>query len=213
MKKKVTTSHGLGGFPTFSVKDKNGNEKLLWNDNFLGRKLLFFFRKKCGTPYKQDGSLKGGLLPKLALYGIRIPFVTGLYRRELLLKNLITNDGLAGIASRINGAGSEAAFTYLALGTGTTEASSSDSSLEAEITDSGLERASATATRETDTETNDTARLEYTWTASDTKAVTECGAFNDSSGGVLLGHEVFSAVNLVEGDAFQIQYDFINLTN
>lgn len=212
-RKKVRQNFGLGGFPTLSIVNKKGTYKLLWNDNFIGKTLLKYFRRKCGKPYTPEGELKPGVLPRLALYGLRIPFITGLYKDHLSLKNLITNAGLAGIASRINGAGSEAAFTYLALGTGVTAAASGDTALETEIVDSGLARAAATATRETDTVTNDSARLDYTWTASGSKAITECGALNAASGGTLLGHEVFSAVNVASGDSFQVQYDFINSTS
>jgi len=124
------------------------------------------------------------------------------------IQNLITNAGLAGLSSRINGSGAEAAFTYLAVGTGTTAAAAGDTTLETEITDSGLERAAATASIVTTTVTDDTAQLVYAWTATGSKAITECGAFNDASAGILLGHQVFSAVNVESGDTFQVTYKF-----
>jgi hypothetical protein len=126
------------------------------------------------------------------------------------VRNLITNAGLAGLASRINGSGSEAAFTYLAVGTGAVAAAAGDTALGAEIIDSGLERASATASRTTDTATNDTAKLSKTWSVTGTKAVTEVGALNAASSGVLLGRQVFDAVNVVSGDSLQIDYSFIS---
>jgi hypothetical protein len=125
-----------------------------------------------------------------------------------VIKNLIVDAGLAGMASRLNGAGAEAAFTYLAVGTGTTAAAAGDTGLGTEITDSGLARAAATATRETTTATNDTATLDKTWTASATKAVTECGAFNAASAGTLLGRQVFAAINMTSGNSLQITYKF-----
>lgn len=122
---------------------------------------------------------------------------------------MITSAGKAGVASRINGSGSEAAFTYLELGTGTTAAAVGNTALETPITDSGLARAAATCTRTTTSVANDTAKLDYTWTASGSKAITECGAFNAASSGTLLARNVFSAVNVVSGDSFQAVYSIV----
>jgi hypothetical protein len=122
------------------------------------------------------------------------------------IKNLITNAGKAGAASRLNGAGSEVAFTYLAVGIGTNAAAVGDTTLQTEITDSGLARAAATCTRVTTSVTNDTAQLDKTWSVSGTKAVTECGIFNDAAAGTLLGRQVFTAVNVVSGDSLQVIY-------
>jgi len=125
-----------------------------------------------------------------------------------IIKNLIVDAGLAGMASRCNGSGSEAAFTYLAVGTGTTAANASDTALGTEITDSGLARTSATCTRTTTTKTNDTAKLDHTWSVTGTKAVTEAGALNAGSSGTLLGRQVFSAINVANGDSLQLTYEF-----
>lgn len=122
------------------------------------------------------------------------------------IQNLITNAGLAGLASRINGDGSEAAFTYLAVGTGTTAAATGDTTLETEITDSGLARASATASRVTTSQTNDTAQLVKTWSVTGTKAVTEIGILNAASSGTLLCRQVFTAVNVANGDTLTATY-------
>ena len=114
---------------------------------------------------------------------------------------VMTNTGFAGVASRINGAGAEAAFDYVAVGIGTTAAAAADTALESEIVDSGLARAQdAAPTRVTTTITNDTAVCDYTFTVTGTKAVTEAGLLNAASDGVLLCHDVFSAVNVINGD-------------
>lgn len=175
---------GLMGEMTFVLKDRNGNVKRLWNENKLG-KFLF----------------------KLGI-DLRIPFVTGFYDNKKVVRNLITSAGLAGVASRINGAGSEAAFTYLEVGVGTTAANAANTALESAITDSGLARAAATCSRVQTTVSNDTAQLDKTWSVSGTKAVTECGAFNAASTGVLLGRQVFTAINVTSGDSLQIVYKF-----
>lgn len=175
---------GIMGVQTFILRDKDGNIKKLWNENKLG-KFLF----KLG-------------------FDIRIPFITGYNADSKIVKNLITYAGYAGMASRLNGSGSEAAFTYLAVGTGTNAAATGDTTLQTEITDSGLERAAATATRITTAQTNDTAKLDKTWSVTGSKAVTECGALNAGAAGVLLGRQVFSAINVANGDSLQIIYTF-----
>ena len=121
--------------------------------------------------------------------------------------NTIVNAGKAALASRINGNGGEAAFTYLAVGTNSTAVSGSDTALGAETVGSGLSRAAATASRVTTSVTNDTARLSYTFTVSGSVAITELGVFNNSSGGTMLCRTVFSALNVVSGDSLTINYD------
>lgn len=132
----------------------------------------------------------------------------GHWSDKLLVSNLITNAGAAGVASRINGSGAEAAFVYIAVGTGATAANVADTTLQTEITDSGMARVSATASRVTTDVTNDTAQLQTTFTVSGTKAVTESGVLNASSSGVLLNRQVFSAINVVSGDSLQITHKF-----
>ena len=112
------------------------------------------------------------------------------------------------MASRCNGSGAEAAFAYLAVGTGTTGAAAGDTALEAEITTGGLARALATLSRVTTTQTNDTAPLLYIWTSSASHAITELGTFNDASAGVLLGRQVFGLITVVSGDTIQLTHKF-----
>lgn len=186
-------------------RDKDGNVKPLFAVNALGKAVLKAIRKFV-TPYDENGDLKPGLLPKLALYGVVLPFVTGRWVNEMEISNLITNAGMAGVASRINGAGSEAAFTYIAVGTGTNAANASDTTLQTELAASGLSRAAATASRVTTDQTNDTAQLVLTYTVTGTAAVTESGVFNASSSGVLLCRQTFSAINVVNGDSLQVTW-------
>lgn len=194
---------------TYTLKDASGKALKLFQDNFLNRAIFGFFRDNMGIqPIGKDGMVKPGILNHLAAYGLRIPFVTGFWTYEMKAANLVTSAGKAAIASRFNGSGSEAAFTYIALGIGTTAAAVGDTTLESEIVDSGLTRQSATVSRTTTTVTNDTARLTYTWTASGSKAVTESGCLNAASSGVLANRQVFSAVNLVNGNSFQATHDF-----
>lgn len=122
------------------------------------------------------------------------------------VKNLVVSAGKAGVASRINGAGSEAVFDYIAIGTGTSSAAAGNTTLETEITTNGGQRAQGTASRITTSVTNDTAQVQKTFTFTGSFAVTEAGLLNAASSGVLLARQVFSAVNVVSGDSLQITW-------
>ena len=179
------SKYKIKGELTLTVKNREGKIKKLWNENWLGKLIRTYLGK----------DLQGN-------------FLLGKWIDNLKILNVTTNTGFAGCASRFNGEGAEAAFTYLAVGIGTTAAAATDTALGAEITTGGLERAAATCTRETTTQTNDTAVLNKTWTASASFAVTEAGAFNAASAGVMPGRQVFSAVNVASGDALQVIYKF-----
>lgn len=124
------------------------------------------------------------------------------------MRNTITKAGIAEVVNLMGDVSTPTAFSYLAVGTGTVAATSDDTTLGTETTDSGLGRASATVTRETTTSTNDTLQLDKTWTATGAKAITELGAFNASSAGVMLGRKVFGAVNVEDEDTLQLIYKF-----
>lgn len=191
----------------YVLRDRDGNEKMMFAENKFGKFLLQSIRKFVPTPIGEDGQVKAGLLNYLSAYGIRISFLTGRYSSRIRRSNLITTAGKAGVASRINGSGGEAVFTYIAVGTGATAANVADTTLQTELAVSGLSRANATASRTTTDTTNDTARLQNTFTVSGTAAVTESGVLNAASVGTLLARQVFSAINVVNGDSLQITWD------
>lgn len=169
----------------YQVHDKNGNVKPIFQENFLWR---FFHR--------------------LFNVDLQIPFFFGYWSDKKVVSNLVTNAGMAGVASRINGSGAEAAFTYIAVGTGTTAANAADTTLQTELATSGLSRASATASRVTTDVTNDTAQLSYAFSVTGTQAVTESGVLNAAASGVLLNRQVFSAINVVNGDTLTLTHKF-----
>ena len=175
---------------TYVLRDENGNVKPMFALNKLGQFLM-----------------KLGVISPNTSKAVLSFFMLGSMSNKMTIANLITDAGKAGVASRINGAGSEAAFTYIAIGTGTTAASASDTALESEITTGGGERDSATASRTTTDVTNDTATLVLTYNFTSSFAVTEAGALNAASSGVLLNRQVFSAVNVANGDSLQVTID------
>jgi hypothetical protein len=122
----------------------------------------------------------------------------------------ITNAGLAVVSGLVRDTGSETAFTYLELGTGTTAFSATQTALVTPITDSGLARASATASQETTTVTDDTSQLTHQWTASGSKTVAEAGIFNGASGGTMLARtKLTTARALTSGDTYTYTYQII----
>lgn len=170
---------------TYRLIGKDGRSKKLFQPNELGKKFFSMF----------------GKLPK-------IPLIFGVYRYSLNVSNLITNAGIAGIASRINGNGAEAVFNYIAIGTGTTAANATDTTLETEITTDGGERKVGTATRTTTDITNDTAVLSATFTFSSSFTVTESWVLNAASGGTLLARQVFADINVNADDSLVITWNF-----
>ncbi len=194
----------------YQLTAKNGEQKKLFQDNAANRAIFSFFRKLAADKgvkiTNEDGTPAEGIIASLALYGLRIPFITGFWTSRMNIANLVVNAGMAGVASRINGAGGEAAFTYIAVGTGAVAPAATDTALGAEIIDSGLARANSTASRVTTDVTNDTAQLVNTFSVTGTKAVTESGVLNAASVGTLLCRQTFSAVNVVNGDSLQVTW-------
>lgn len=193
----------------YQLRDQDGNIKPMFAMNKLGVAVLKALRWGY-QPYDEQGQLKPGLRSRLALSGLVIPGLTGSWVTEMELSNLVTDAGKAGVASRINGAGSEAAFTYIGVGVGTTAAAAGDTALQTEKLEDGTTSAaahkSATASRVTTDVTNDTAQLVATFNFTATLAITESGVFNASSAGVLLCRQVFSAINVVSGDSLQVTW-------
>lgn len=207
MKKNEFAKFQLKENVEYILRDKNGNVKPIFVMNKLGVKLLKFFRKIIKNPIDEAGQVKKGFFNHLAAHGIRNSLF-GSWQSSMVISNLVVSVGKAGAASRLNGAGGEAAFTYIALGTGTTAAAAGDTALQTEISTNGGGRANSTASRVTTTVTNDTAQLQNTFTFTGSFAITESGVLNAASVGTLLARQVFSAVNVISGDNLQITWKF-----
>lgn len=111
--------------------------------------------------------------------------------------NLVTTVGIDYIASRMKDT-TETAMSHMAIGTGTTAAAVGDTALE---TETG--RVALTST----TVTNEEVVYVATFPAgTGTGAITEAGILNNSSGGSLLTHTIFSVVNKGADDAMTITW-------
>jgi hypothetical protein len=170
----------------YRLLDAHGNVKKTFQENRLFKWLM-----------------RKGILSPLAW---KVPFLLGHWTDYAVRSNLVTSAGLALVAGRINGSGTPAAATYIAVGTGSTAANAADTALGAEIVDSGVERAAATVSLVTTTVTNDTAQMLKSFSVSGTKAVTESGVLNAASAGTLLCRQVFAAINVASGDTLQITW-------
>lgn len=121
------------------------------------------------------------------------------------VENIVTNAGKAQLAL-LAGDATAVPFTYLAVGTSSTAVAATDTTLTAEITDTGLARASATVSRVTTTVTNDTYQASYTWTATGSKTVQEVGVFNAASTGTMLSHALTGTKSVSNTDTLSAIY-------
>jgi hypothetical protein len=180
----------------YQVLDANGNPKPIFQDNSFAQLL---FHKGLLSPHW----ITKWFAPLIA------PFL-GYWSNEKVVSNLITTAGRGLISGLINGSGSPAAATYIAVGTGVVAANIADTTLGTETAASGLSRAAATVSLVTTSVTNDTAQMLKSFSVSGTVAVTESGVLNASSVGTLLCRQVFTAINVVNTDTLQITWKVQN---
>lgn len=146
------------------------------------------------------------IFKKLTGKDLKIPFLFGYWTTKPIAHNLVPTRGKEKIVDLIGGSDTTP-VSAIAVGTGTTAAAAGDTALQTEITDSGLGRGAATVSNVTTTTTNDTVQFVKSFSVSGTKAVTEEGLLdNNTTGGVLLARQVFSAINVVSGDTLQITH-------
>ena len=120
-------------------------------------------------------------------------------RRNFL--NLITNVGMASVAALMLADVAETAFDFIAIGTGSTAANITDTTLVTET-----HRQAGVGTRITTTVTDDTAQLQTTFNFGGTFALREVGMLSDVSFGALLARQVYAAINVESGDSLQITW-------
>ena len=144
-------------------------------------------------------------LKLIGTYDFTITGVDGKVRDSWTVKNAVMTVGFAQLAL-LCGDATAVPFTYLAVGTSTTAVAISQTTLVAEITDSGLERVAGTVSRVTTTGTNDTYQITTTWTASGSKTIEEVGVFNASSAGTMLSRALTTSKAVVSGETLTGTY-------
>ena len=139
---------------------------------------------------------------KISATGVVQVLVTGAdgaVKHEQTIKNLVVSTGTAYIASRMKDT-TATAMSHMAVGEGSTAASSGQTAL---VTESA--RVSLTSTTVTANAVAYVATFPAGTPASLT-ALTEAGIFNASSGGTMLCRTVFAAVNKDTGDTMSITW-------
>lgn len=122
----------------------------------------------------------------------------GSIKEDRTHKNLVVNNGLAFIASRMKDA-TAAAMTHMAIGSGSTAASATDADLESIL---GVREA-------LDTTTVTANAIQYVAgfeAGEGTGAVVEAGLFNASTGGTMLCRTTFPVVNKQADDVLTITW-------
>lgn len=121
----------------------------------------------------------------------------GKVKEEREFKNLVVNTGLAYVASRMVGTAANV-MSNMALGSGTTAASATDTALQTELGRVALASGTAAANIVTYTATFPPGTA--------TGAVTEAGILNAASAGTLLCRTVFAVVNKGSDDAMSVTW-------
>jgi len=149
--------------------------------------------------------IKETLKGLVGTYKFQIKDVNGKIRDTFEVKNLVTTVGFAQLAL-LAGDATAVPFTYLAVGTSATAVNIADTTLNAETTTNGLERAAGTVSRVTTTGTNDTYQITKTWTATGSVSVEEVGVFNAGSGGIMLSHALTGTKAVTNGETLTGTY-------
>lgn len=139
---------------------------------------------------------------KLFNVDLQISFIFGNWTKNPVIINTITDVGKKISADQVGGT-LTAPVTAIAIGIG----SPGTTALGSEITTNGGERGAASVTNQTTSTTGDTEQWIKTFSFTGTFAVTEEGLFNNNtSGGIMLASQSFSAINVVSGDSLQITH-------
>ena len=128
---------------------------------------------------------------------IEIKDKNGNLKDQIDLTNLVVDDGLEFIASRMKDA-SSSVMSHMAIGTGSSAAAASDTTLGTEAARVALTSTTVTA--------NAVAYVASFAAGTGTGAITEAGILNGASGGTLLCRTVFSVVNKGASDSMTITW-------
>lgn len=140
------------------------------------------------------------------LTGLKI----GHYVDELSVANMVVNSGLVALGSAAFDSADSNKYTYVAVGSGSTAAAATDTTLVAELSANGMARTAGTYSQKTTTVANDTKVLTATFTATGSAStVQETGVFSASSAGTMINRYVLpSAITVSVGSSIQIAHEF-----
>jgi len=180
MNKLFASTTKVRGWTEMQLRDKDGNRKLMFKENFIWS----FFKKRFGLD-------------------LVIPFITGVFTFDLIKRNTITSVGKKISADQVGGT-TTAPVTAIAIGVGTPSATA----LGSESTTNGGSRGAATVSNQTTSTTGDTERWVKTFTFTGALVLIEEGLFdNNTSGGNMLASQTFSSITTADTDTLQITHN------
>ena len=128
----------------------------------------------------------------------------GKLKDESIVMNTVTKVGDAHVADQLSGTPGEDPMSHMAIGTGTTAATSDDTTLETELDRNAL----TSSNQGSGGDDNDVIYI-GDWAAGDgTGAITEAGVLNAAANGTLLCHAVFAVKNKGASDTLKITWTF-----
>lgn len=144
----------------------------------------------------------------LVILALALPlsYLVSYWVLALLGATLVVNAGRAVVTNRLVNGSNPPIFVGWGTGAGTTAAT--DTTL---FTEASEARASATATQQTTTTSNDSYRLVATLTAAAGKTITNAGALDASTAGNLFFKTDFTGIALNTGDSIQFTFT-VNFT-
>jgi len=129
----------------------------------------------------------------------------GFIKEERSGPNVVTNAGISEIVFLACGEAGNA-WTHIAIGTGSTSATVTDTSLESEITTNGGARDTSTVTSEQTSTADDTIQLVSGWNFTGSLNVRESGVFNAGAVGDMLCRQTFTTLAVDDGDSLTITW-------
>ena len=120
------------------------------------------------------------------------------------VENTIMNAGIKVITGLMLTDIGEDAFDYLAVGTSATAPNATQTALLAQVY-----RVAGTGSQETDSVTDDSARLTTSIAITASNSIQEAGIFNSTSAGDMLARTTFSAISVNDGDTLNLGYDVV----
>lgn len=129
----------------------------------------------------------------------------GFIKEERSGPNVVTDVGLAEIVYLACGEAGNA-WTHIAIGTSSTSATVTDTSLEAEISTNGGGRDASTVSSEQTSTADDTIQLISGWNFSGSLNIRESGVFNAAGAGDMLCRQTFTTLAVGDGDSLTITW-------